>query len=69
MRYDTLLFDADGTLLDFSRSECEALRAALASFGINADDGVVAGYEDTQRQASQCAAAPRGNDGEGRRHR
>lgn len=44
MRYDTLLFDADGTLLDFSRSECEALRAALASFGIDADDGVVAGY-------------------------
>lgn len=42
--YDTLLFDADGTLLDFERSEREALIAALASFGIVADDDIVGAY-------------------------
>ncbi len=32
--YKTLLFDADGTLLDFNRSEYEALSDVLAVFGI-----------------------------------
>lgn len=32
--YTTLLFDADGTLLDFPRSEYEALSDVLAVFGI-----------------------------------
>ena len=34
MRYTTILFDADGTLLDFERSEYEALSDVLAEFGI-----------------------------------
>ena len=34
MKYDTVLFDADGTLLDFSRSEREALSEALGEMGI-----------------------------------
>ena len=34
MRYKTILFDADGTLLDFERSEYEALSDVLAEFGI-----------------------------------
>ena len=32
--YDTLLFDADGTLLDFDRSEDEALKRSLQQFGL-----------------------------------
>ncbi len=44
MRYDTLLFDADGTLLDFSRSEHEALVAALSAFGLPTDEHVVNTY-------------------------
>lgn len=43
-RYDTILFDADGTLLDFLKSEKEALREALDSFGISADDQMIAEY-------------------------
>jgi len=34
MRYQTILFDADGTLLDFERSEYEALSDVLAEFEI-----------------------------------
>lgn len=34
MKYQTILFDADGTLLDFERSEYEALSDVLAKFGI-----------------------------------
>ncbi|MBO4980165.1 MAG: YjjG family noncanonical pyrimidine nucleotidase [Clostridia bacterium] len=34
MKYKTLLFDADGTLLDFERAEYEALSDVLAEFGI-----------------------------------
>ena len=44
MRYRTILFDADGTLLDFSRAEDEALRESLASMGIVADDDMVKAY-------------------------
>ncbi|MBO5939367.1 MAG: YjjG family noncanonical pyrimidine nucleotidase [Clostridia bacterium] len=43
-RYDTILFDADGTLLDFQRSEREALVEALSSFGIFADEEMIATY-------------------------
>lgn len=34
MRYDVILFDADGTLLDFQRSEAEAISAVLNRFGL-----------------------------------
>ncbi len=35
MRYDTVLFDADGTLLDFQKSEREAVAEALQSMGVS----------------------------------
>ncbi len=44
MRYTTLLFDADGTLLDFSRSEDEAVRQTMLLAGIEPDDAKVATY-------------------------
>ena len=34
MRYTTVLFDADGTLLDFFRSEDEAIRETMLAFDI-----------------------------------
>ena len=46
MRYDTVLFDADGTLLDFSRSEREALCDMLRSYGIEASDEQLAAYSE-----------------------
>ena len=44
MRYDTILFDADGTLLDFHRSEYEALSDAMDQIGMPYDDEVIATY-------------------------
>ena len=44
MPYTTVLFDADGTLLDFSRSEDEAVRATMLFGGIEPDDEKVATY-------------------------
>ena len=44
MRYTTVLFDADGTLLDFSRSEDEAVRETMTLAGITPDDEKVATY-------------------------
>ncbi len=46
MKYKFLLFDADGTLLDFKRSEDEAVREALAMRGVIADDAAVALYSE-----------------------
>jgi 2-haloacid dehalogenase len=43
-RYDTILFDADNTLLDFTRSEREALVDALASFGVSATERMIGEY-------------------------
>lgn len=37
MKYNTILFDADGTLLDFHRCEREAVAEAFASMGIEAN--------------------------------
>ena len=42
--YDTILFDADGTLLDFSKSEREALTEALYELGVVADAAMVDAY-------------------------
>ena len=44
MRYDTLLFDADETLLDFLRSEKEAISETLTKFGIEPTADTVALY-------------------------
>lgn len=44
MRYGIILFDADGTLLDFGRAENEALRESLVSVGIKPDDEMVGTY-------------------------
>lgn len=46
MRYSTVLFDADGTLLDFHRGEREAVKEALALSGICADDEMVRVYSE-----------------------
>ncbi len=46
MGYKTILFDADGTLLDFARSEHEAVREAFRQSGIIADDDMIAVYSE-----------------------
>lgn len=46
MRYDIMLFDADGTLLDFHRSEREAVKEALAMSGIDADGEMIKKYSE-----------------------
>ena len=46
MRYKTILFDADGTLFDFHRSEACAIRSAMSSFGIEPDDEKVRVYSE-----------------------
>ena len=46
MRYTTILFDADGTLLDFSRSEDEAIRETMLAFDIVPDDDRVRVYSE-----------------------
>jgi 2-haloacid dehalogenase len=44
VKYKFLLFDADGTLLDFAKSEAEALREMLSNNGIRNDDATVELY-------------------------
>lgn len=46
MNYTTLLFDADETLLDFSRAENEAMPCTFAKFGIRYDEEVRAVYDE-----------------------
>ena len=46
MKYKTLLFDLDGTILDYSKSEAAALNAAYSSvFGENPPDNVLLSYQ------------------------
>lgn len=45
MLYQTLLFDADGTLLDFSQAQAQALRQSCAAFGIDADTRLLQCYD------------------------
>lgn len=44
MKYDTVLFDADGTLLDFQRSEREAVAEALREMGVCPTDEMLEVY-------------------------
>ena len=46
MRYTTLLMDADNTLLDFTRSEHDAIAQTLAHFGLPNDDATIAIYSE-----------------------
>lgn len=46
MNYTTLLFDADETLLDFSKTENEALAGTFKCFGIYYDEEVRAVYDE-----------------------
>lgn len=45
-KYTTLLFDADQTLLDFHRSEYEAVTDCLAAFSMPTDDETIAKYSE-----------------------
>lgn len=45
-KYTTLLFDADATLMDFHRSETEAVRECLEFFSLPSDDSVIAKYSE-----------------------
>ncbi|MBE6667318.1 MAG: noncanonical pyrimidine nucleotidase, YjjG family [Ruminococcaceae bacterium] len=49
MRYTTILFDSDETLLDFKKSEREAITGALAFAGVNADSEMIAEYSRINR--------------------
>ena len=44
LKYDTILFDADGTLFDFLKSEREAIIETFLSLGITPDDAMVSRY-------------------------
>lgn len=44
MAYRFALFDADNTLLDFTRAEHDALCACLAARGLPHDEDTVAAY-------------------------
>lgn len=57
-RYDSLLLDADGTLLDFNRSEREALLEMLERAGIPASQDVIHRYHEINDQ--QWKALERG---------
>lgn len=46
MRYTTLLMDADNTLLDFTRSEHDAIAETFAHFGLPHDDATIAIYSE-----------------------
>ena len=44
MKYDVILFDADGTLMDFHRGESEAVRQTMQKMGIEPTDFLAAEY-------------------------
>lgn len=45
-KYSILLFDADGTIMDFHRSEFEAVRESLDAFGLPSTDNVIETYSE-----------------------
>jgi len=46
LKYTTILMDADNTLLDFTRSEHDAIAETLAHFGLPNDDATIAIYSE-----------------------
>lgn len=50
MKYGTLFFDLDNTLLDFNRSEYNAIRRVLEMNGLPATDETAALYSDINRK-------------------
>lgn len=50
LKYDILLFDADDTLLDFGKSESEAVRDCLISRGLPSDDGTISIYSEINQR-------------------
>lgn len=57
-KYTTILFDADETLLDFKRSEHEAVKDVLLSFGLPVTDEVI--HEYSKINESMWKALERG---------
>ena len=45
-KYKFVLFDADATLLDFRRSEYEAVIDVLKKFGLPVSDEIIAKYSE-----------------------
>ncbi len=45
-KYEILLFDADGTLMDFHRSEYEAVRESLEFYNIPSGDDIIQKYSE-----------------------
>ncbi|MDR1820961.1 MAG: YjjG family noncanonical pyrimidine nucleotidase [Oscillospiraceae bacterium] len=50
MNYNTILFDADGTLLDFDSGEREALFGTMRHFGLSPSDGSYAMYHSINHE-------------------
>ena len=46
MKYNTILLDADDTVLDFKKSEAVALRATLERFSLRVDEEVISTYSE-----------------------
>ena len=45
MRYDTVLWDIDNTLLDFQAAQRRGIRESLALFGRQADEAQIVVYD------------------------
>ena len=49
-KYEFLLFDADGTLLDYSACEARAISLTMRRFGLEPDSGKIAAYSQLNRR-------------------
>ena len=49
-RYDTVLLDADNTLLDFTKAEHEALTDCLRKFDLPSDDQTISAYSQINKR-------------------